>query len=406
MRVVFLGFNHSIGDPRLCYRQIPLLRREDPDLDISFLASSYKADLGVEAETFAETFDVRIEHPPAERDLDTDKLDAYGRIRRGLAYRWRRYMRKARLARWKYRAVVNADPDVVQASDARELPLAVILSWVLGYTLVYDSHEDYFNQVYEYQGKTWTALFRALRLSLKEIVFARFADRVFVTSLSHREKYLRGGFGLTDIEVVPNFAPTWLSLPEKDYRDTSTLRLVYVGSVNAYRGVREVAEFAQRFNARHPDRTATFHFIGTSSPLVNKLAEAGLIVDEGPFSYPDMMRKLCTFDVGVCLLHDIQKFRNSVPIKNFDYMAAGLPVLTSDFGEMKRYVEAADAGLCIRPTEYEAFESALLTLFDADERKRFGENGRAFSRGEGSFEHAAAPYVRSMTRERVPTEHP
>lgn len=381
------------------------MRRTDPDLDLSFLASPYKADLGVDAETFAATFDVRIKHPPPERDSIWDGLREYGPIRKRLAYYWRRLARSWRRSTWKYKAVIRSNPDVVQASDARELPLAVLLSWVLGYTLVYDSHEDYFNQVYEYQGKTWTALFRAVRLSLKEILFARFADQVVVTSLSHRDKYLGGGFGLSDVEVVPNFAPTWLSLPEKEYRDTSTLRLVYVGSVNAYRGVRDVAKFTQRFNEHHPDRAVRFHFIGTSSPLVDELAEAGQIVDEGPFPYPDMMRKLCTFDVGVCLLHDIQKFRNSVPIKNFDYMAAGLPVLTSDFGEMKRYVDAADAGLCIRPTEYEAFESAIQMLFDADERRRFGENGRAFSRGEGSFEHVAAPYVRSMTGERAPI-HP
>jgi glycosyltransferase involved in cell wall biosynthesis len=284
-------------------------------------------------------------------------------------------------------------PDVVQASDARELPYAVILMWLVGYTLIYDSHEDYFNQVYEYRGKTWKALFEALWLSAKEFVFARFCDRVFVTSASHQEKYERTLYGVDTAHLLPNFTPNWLSLPKPPYKASSTLRLVYVGTVNRYRGVLEVAKFSRRFNQQHQRRTLRFHYIGVSHPLVDELESQDLIVGEGAFSFPTMMENLQRYNVGVCLLHDIKKFRTSVPIKNFDYMAAGLPVLTSNFGEMKRYVSEAGAGLCIDPVEYEEFEEAILRLFDPAVRKRLGQAGQAYTRGPGSFDRYVKPYL-------------
>lgn len=392
MHYLFLGLNHSIGDPRLCFRQMPVLREARPDLKMSFLASDSKSPIGVTAGDVEDRFDVEIHRPPPDRNL-WQGLQDVGRLRRAVSYRWRKAMDRLDRWTWAARKILRLRPDIVQASDARELPLAVALSWLIGYELIYDAHEDYFNQVYEYRGKTWTAFIAAVWLGAKETLFARAADHVFVTSISHREIYLSALYGLRSVEVVPNYAPAALMPPAPSYPRTSALRLVYVGSVNRYRGVVETAEYVRTFNQRDDERSLEFHYIGNGHDIVDDLVRRDLVVDHGPLAYPDLLPALRAYDIGICLLHDIKKFHTSVPVKNFDYMAAGLPVLTSSFGEMQRYVRRAGAGYCIEPTSYEAFEAAILDLFNPRRRRMLGTNGRAFSRGAGSFENAAQPYI-------------
>jgi len=368
-----------------------------PHVDLHFLASKHKEGFASENELSA-SLDVEILNPPAATVNPSAGQDwsKYGRIERSLRFRWNRLREKWRFWTWKYRQALRIQPDVVQASDARDLPFAVILGLLTGCTVLFDSLEDYFNQVYEYRGQTWSALFGAIWLTAKEIALARFCDHVFVTSLQHQERYRHWIFGIDKAHLLPNYAPKHLSLPTPMYNETAELHLVYVGTVNPYRGVRETAEFCGRFNEAHPDRELVFHYIGFSHHIVDDLVEEELIEDEGAYLYPDMMKKIAEYDVGVCLLHDIEKFHNCVPVKNFDYMAAGLPVLTGDFGEMKRYVEQADAGFCIDPVSYAEFEDAILKLFDPNVRQELGQNGRTFTNGPGSFEDQAKPYVEAI----------
>jgi glycosyltransferase involved in cell wall biosynthesis len=77
-------------------------------------------------------------------------------------------------------------------------------------------------------------------------------------------------------------------------------------------------------------------------------------------------------------------------------MAAGLPVLTSDFGNIGKYARASGGAICIDPTSYDAFESAITQLFQPALRRQLGEAGRSFVRREASFEREAAEYVEVM----------
>jgi len=54
-------------------------------------------------------------------------------------------------------------------------------------------------------------------------------------------------------------------------------------------------------------------------------------------------------DAGLVCLAPLPRFRESLPVKLFEYMAAGLPVIASDFPLFRDIVESSGCGVCVNP---------------------------------------------------------
>ena len=64
------------------------------------------------------------------------------------------------------------------------------------------------------------------------------------------------------------------------------------------------------------------------------------------------------------------------PNKLFEYMAAGLPVIASDFPAWRRIVDGAGCGFCVNPTDSEAVRDVCQYLLDHPEKgQEMGRNG-------------------------------
>lgn len=80
---------------------------------------------------------------------------------------------------------------------------------------------------------------------------------------------------------------------------------------------------------------------------------------------------------GLVTLHPIPKYLTALPVKMFEYMAAEVPVISSDFPYWKEIVKDADCGICVDPRNPSEIQKAVLYLSEhPEEAKRMGENGR------------------------------
>ena len=64
------------------------------------------------------------------------------------------------------------------------------------------------------------------------------------------------------------------------------------------------------------------------------------------------------------------------PLKIFEYMAAGLPVVTIDADALRKIVEATGAGLCVEDSERALSDACADLLADGPARRAMGERGR------------------------------
>lgn len=67
---------------------------------------------------------------------------------------------------------------------------------------------------------------------------------------------------------------------------------------------------------------------------------------------------------GIVIYQPAKNHFESQPIKLFEFMAAGLPVVASNFTLWKQIVEGSGCGICVDPTDANAVRQSCLYLLD------------------------------------------
>jgi glycosyltransferase involved in cell wall biosynthesis len=82
-------------------------------------------------------------------------------------------------------------------------------------------------------------------------------------------------------------------------------------------------------------------------------------------------------DIGLTLLHAIGNYRESYPTKMFEYMAAGLPVLASNFKLWDSVVLGRECGRTVDPVDLDGAAGVILDYWRSPAlREIHGRNGR------------------------------
>lgn len=140
----------------------------------------------------------------------------------------------------------------------------------------------------------------------------------------------------------------WLS--DIDF-SSAKLNLVYAGAIGYANHLESLLDAIKLIDSSLKEKV---HFFvigdgGFRTSLEVRVIELGLsesvsIVDPVPKTL--LFQALCVFDAGMLLLRDVPDFREGTsPNKFFDYLAAGLPVLTNFKGWIANLVDGSGAGL-------------------------------------------------------------
>jgi len=385
-KMIFIGLSHSPRSARLFYREMKFLKDSIENIDLYFLMSGRLA-------SYEDILEGRI--PDTKSKKGPSRIsellpNAVANLLRSFAFKVFQAMSFLKNLSLLYRA----KPDVIQASDVREIRLALVAKLLTGARAIYDSHEDYYNQVYEYGGKTARAFLKAFPHKLNEVLLLRFFDSVFCTDDYLYGEYQRKLYGCSGVFLLRNFPLSGNAHAKPLYEEKNTLGLVYIGGVNEYRGLREAAAYVQAFNEKYaPCKKITLTVYSGANKLVDEISKSKYVYHRPWTDYKVLLEKLANYDVGICLWKDIVKFRRNLPLKNFDYMAVGLPIITSNFGGLLKYATLSESAICIDPESYEQFEAAVLRLFDACVRQQLGENGRKYVKEKASFEKEGLNYL-------------
>ena len=79
---------------------------------------------------------------------------------------------------------------------------------------------------------------------------------------------------------------------------------------------------------------------------------------------------------GLVTLHPIVNYIDALPVKMFEYMVAGIPVIASNFPLWREIIEGNKCGLCVDPLNPSEIAKAIdYILTHPEEAQRMGENG-------------------------------
>ncbi|HEY2379188.1 MAG TPA: glycosyltransferase family 4 protein [Gemmatimonadaceae bacterium] len=278
-------------------------------------------------------------------------------------------------------------PDVI---IARDLPLCPTALWVgrrFGVPVVFDMAENYpammrdIWNVSRQSALDWfvrnpTAVAAVERYCLPRV------DHVITVVEESARRVISAGVPETRVSVVRNtpFLSRLPTLSEKDRSPTRPLELIYLGLIEIPRGIDEVLEALAILRSEQRAVHCTFIGSGRDEQLLRHRANALGLQTEAKFvgfvPYRDALRLVARADVGIVPHRATEAWNTTIPNKLFDYMGAGLPVLTSDAAPAARIIREAGAGEVFRSRDSRDLAFAITRLFDSDVRATCAEAGR------------------------------
>lgn len=276
-----------------------------------------------------------------------------------------------------FRKASSLDADIYHFHDP-ELLLAGLALMAFGKRVIYDAHEDLPKQVLD---KAW--LPKALRPAVSAAAnsFLRSSATVF-SGIVAAWPNIREHFPQGRTALVQNFAQSdEFEIDRAEFvpfRERGNV-VLYCGGLMQSRGVREMLDAVAR-----PEMPA-----GTILKLAGKFADpkteaqirdaeqSGSAQFVG-FADRGMYRKLLgEAKVGLSVAHPTPAYRETLSSKVFEYMAAGLPVIVSDFPRWREPIDQYKCGIAVNPLDTAEIARAIGELLrDPERAQAMGERGR------------------------------
>lgn len=279
-----------------------------------------------------------------------------------------------------FRAAIREAPSVIHLHDPELIPAGLLMR-AMGKRVIYDVHEDYVSSIRQKQ-----YLPKALRFLLPGVLgrLEVAASRCFRVIIA--ERYYTGRF--------PHGLPV-MNYPLRSAERLATTavgerihgsRVLYTGVVARDRGALLYAEIAARAHDIEvfvvglcsPELAAEMRGIaGTGSQRLHIEGEGTYVPHQRIEEYYTNMR----WTAGLAIFPPTPHYMQKELTKLFEYMAAGIPVICSDFPVWRRIIEDNGVGICVDPLDPEATIAAIRFLArNPKDAERMGRHGQELVR--------------------------
>ena len=344
-KVAHLTSHHNILDNRIFYRECR-----------SLAAAGYEVVLVA----------------PHDRDEIRDGVQMLG------VPRHRNRLQRVTLTAFRVvRRALREQPAIFHFHDP-ELIFWGLMLRLLGKKVIYDVHEDFTQAagvrpwvpdplrplLARFSDFTAWLAWHSLAIVIAERYYARtFPGAVAVLNYANLQDYAK----IIAIERAPE--------------TLDRIRLLYTGSITRSRGAAHHLRLLD-----HLPATAALHLIGQCNDheLVELEARRAhdrrlqLTVSKSWIPYGEIVETYAQpWTAGLAIFPDTPHYREKELTKFFEYMAAGLPIVCSNFPVWRALVEDNEVGICVDPEDPAAAAAAIRWLTANPKAARcMGERGR------------------------------
>ena len=265
---------------------------------------------------------------------------------------------------------LEIDADIYHFHDPELLPVGLKLK-KLGKKVIYDTHEDVPRQILS---KYYLpSIVRPIIAKVFEIYENRIAakmDAIITATPFIRDRFLKINSTTVDINNYPIFEKFNVENSKEKIHD-----ICYVGLMSKIRGIEEMIRMLEFTDAK---MTLIGEFQSKEEEaFIKNLPTWKKVNFLGKKNRTEVAEILSQSKMGIVIFHPEPNHINAQPNKIFEYMAASLPIVTSDFPLWKSIVTKHKAGVCANPLAPKEIAKAVNVLLEhKEEALQMGKNGQ------------------------------
>lgn len=266
--------------------------------------------------------------------------------------------------------------DLYHFHDPELIPIGLMLKILSSAKIIYDVHEDVPEQILT---KYWIPRFLRRPIAILFNFFEKILAHMFDATITATEA-IGDKFRIHNKIVIHNFPDLQLFKHLHGlHKSVDNKTLVYAGGISRTRGAIEMIQALEYLKDLKNIQLLMIGWFDPQSlkteledlPGYRNVRFLGLLNLEKVYEY------LAVSDIGLICAHPEARALVALPVKLFEYMAAGIPVIASNFPLWKKIVEENNCGLCIDPLKPREIANAVAYLIShPNEAKKMGQNGQ------------------------------
>jgi glycosyltransferase involved in cell wall biosynthesis len=272
-----------------------------------------------------------------------------------------------------YAKALLVDADLYHFHDPELLKVGLKLKR-RGKKVIFDSHEDVSRDILvkpyikPFINKIVSFAYKKFEIYVIKQLDGVIGATPFISK--ELQKYCKKTINVNNFPIVTpfDFENSWME--KKD-------EVCYVGSISGSRGIYEMVESIGKVKGR-----TMLNLLGRFSDkkiekLVKKLPAFDRVNEYGYVNNQIVKEVICNSFVGLLTVHPIPTFVEGLPIKMFEYMGSGVPIIMSDFPYWRDLLKDCDCCIFVDPYNIKAITEAIEFFVDnPDIAKSMGRNGR------------------------------
>jgi len=278
-----------------------------------------------------------------------------------------------------FKKAVELDSKYYQLHDPELLPISLKLK-KLNKIVIFDFHEDIpIQMLYKpYLNKLGLKIISKIMAFYELYVSAKLSATISSTNLISN-KFKKVNQNSITVFNYPIFKE--LS-SDKSYLNRDNI-ILYLGAISSTRGILELLD-----SLNYVYTPVTLYLCGkcSDSTITEDFIKNYPIPERHNikiFGYIDnrlaIKKILSESKVGLVTLHPLKNYIDSHPIKLYEYMAAGIPVIASNFPGWIDIISSSKSGLTVDPTSAVDIGAAINYLFSNPiDSMKMGVNGTRF----------------------------